>query len=307
MEWNGGFRDAIRRWVRGDAGMLGALREKLNGSPETFAGAGREPWASVNFAASHDGFTLRDLVSYDHKHNEENGEENWDGGNDNHSWNCGEEGETGRAAVEELRRRQARNLFLLAALSRGTPMLLGGDEFLRTQGGNNNAYCQDNAVSWIDWSRAETQADFLRFCRNILAWRSAMGISNRWGDPSQRAWGRCWEPHDSAGRPVSEKEEAAGRHAAFLLHTLPQGARLPDEAENGVGGGGFYLLLNAEDEEKTFHLPHLPPPWRWAMVADTSFPTPEDVVETEASLTTYLPDRYEAAPNSSVLLRAVRG
>ncbi len=167
-EWNGRYRDDIRRFWRGDAGFVGGLASRLCGSSDLYQRSARLPRHSVNFITSHDGFTLRDLVSYNEKHNLANGEENRDGSNANWSWNCGTEGETTDPEILSLRKRQARNLLTTLMLSQGVPMILSGDELLRTQRGNNNAWCQDNEISWVNWELAETNADFLRFVRELI-------------------------------------------------------------------------------------------------------------------------------------------
>jgi glycogen operon protein len=170
-EWNGRYRDTIRRFVRGDPGLLGEVATRIAGSADLYADDGRLPANSINFVTCHDGFTLYDLVSYDRKHNEANGEDNRDGSNDNLSWNCGAEGETADAAVNALRERQAKNFLAILMLSRGVPMLLAGDEVLRTQRGNNNAYSQDNALSWFDWRAVDARRAMLRFTRELIALR----------------------------------------------------------------------------------------------------------------------------------------
>src|SRR5439155_11387242 len=153
-EWNDKYRDTIRRYWRGDEGQVAELGYRLTGSSDLYAQGGRRPYASINFVTAHDGFTLADLVSHNTKHNQANGESNRDGADENFSWNCGAEGPTDDPAVLGLRRRQVRNLMATLLLSQGIPMLLGGDEFLRTQQGNNNAWCQDNDLSWLDWTLA---------------------------------------------------------------------------------------------------------------------------------------------------------
>jgi isoamylase len=172
-EWNGVYRDDIRRFVKGDPGLTGAVASRLGGSADIYQGRGQTPENSINFITVHDGFTLNDLVSYNEKHNEANGQGNRDGISNNLSWNCGVEGPTGDPAVEALRIRQIKNLVTILMLSRGVPMLLAGDEIRRTQGGNNNAYNQDNATSWIDWTRAESQQDMLRYFQRLIAFRQA--------------------------------------------------------------------------------------------------------------------------------------
>jgi glycogen operon protein len=170
-EWNGRYRDVIRRFVRGDRGIIGQVATCIGGSSDLYADDGRLPENSINFITCHDGFTLRDLVSYNYKHNEDNGEDNRDGTNDNLSWNCGFEGETDDLAVIAFRRRQAKNLIAILMISRGVPMLLAGDEVLRTQHGNNNTWCQNNELSWFDWRLVETERDMLEFVRGMIALR----------------------------------------------------------------------------------------------------------------------------------------
>jgi glycogen operon protein len=167
-EWNGKFRDDVRRFWRGEAGFAGTVATRVCGSSDLYEWSGRLPRHSVNFVTCHDGFTLSDLVSYNGKHNEANGEQNRDGSGENYSWNCGAEGPTDDPAVNALRLRQAKNLMATLLLSQGVPMILAGDEFLRTQRGNNNAWCQDNEVSWVDWRLAETNKEFLRFVREMI-------------------------------------------------------------------------------------------------------------------------------------------
>jgi pullulanase/glycogen debranching enzyme len=170
-EWNGRFRDDVRSFFRGDEGTVGRLADRLLGSPEIYGHKEREAEQSVNFVTCHDGFTLNDLVSYDHKHNAANGEDNRDGANDNRSWNCGVEGPTHDPAVEQLRHRQVKNLLTVTMLSLGMPMILMGDEVRRTQHGNNNAYCQDNETSWFDWTLVAQHADIHRFVTLLNARR----------------------------------------------------------------------------------------------------------------------------------------
>ncbi len=171
IEWNGRYRDVIRRFLRGDRGIIGQVATCIGGSSDLYADDGRLPENSINFITCHDGFTLRDVVSYNCKHNEANGEDNRDGTNDNLSWNCGVEGETDDPEVTALRRRQAKNSIAILMISRGVPMLLAGDEVLRTQRGNNNTWCQNNELSWFDWRLVETERDMLEFVRGMIALR----------------------------------------------------------------------------------------------------------------------------------------
>lgn len=178
-EWNGKYRDDVRRFWKGDEGLVGALASRLGGSSDIYQQSGRLPRHSVNYITSHDGFTLYDLVSYNEKHNHANGEDNRDGSNDNYSWNCGAEGDTGDPKVLALRERQAKNMMTTLMLSQGVPMILAGDEFLRTQMGNNNPWCQDNDISWVNWTLAEKNKDFLRFVRELIALRRRHPIFRR--------------------------------------------------------------------------------------------------------------------------------
>src|SRR5437667_2230365 len=178
-EWNGKYRDAVRSFWKGDEGRIGEMGYRLTGSPDLYLHNGRRPYSSINFVTAHDGFTLNDLVSYNDKHNEANGEDNKDGNADNRSWNCGAEGPTEDAEVNTLRRRQMRNFLATLLLSQGTPMLLAGDEWGRSQNGNNNAYCQDNEISWFNWTRDEKQNKFLEFTRKLIRFRNAHPVFRR--------------------------------------------------------------------------------------------------------------------------------
>ena len=211
-EWNGRYRDDVRRFWRGEAGLAGDLATRLSGSADLYQSNGRAPHNSINFITCHDGFTLWDLVSYNEKHNEANGEDNRDGAPENFSWNCGVEGPTADPQILERRRRQARNLMATLLLAQGVPMILAGDEFLRTQEGNNNAWCQDNDISWIDWSLTEKNADFLRFTRmlhrpaetspGVSPPRTFFHGSGHGGDMSRRcdvAWRGAWLQPDFSG------------------------------------------------------------------------------------------------------------
>ena len=178
-EWNGHFREDVRRFWRGDAGMMGRFASRICGSSDLYAGSGKGPECSVNFVTCHDGFTLNDLVSYSQKHNEANGEGNRDGADENFSANYGVEGASEDPAIEAVRQRQIKNFLLTLAISRGVPMLLAGDEFRRTQRGNNNAYCQDNETSWIDWSLADQHQELVHFVRRVFAFRRAHPVLRR--------------------------------------------------------------------------------------------------------------------------------
>jgi isoamylase len=210
QEWNGRFRDDLRHFLKGDAGFAWAAAQRLIGSPDVYGQRGREAELSVNFITCHDGFTLADWVSYDSKHNGANGEDNRDGSDDNASWNCGVEGPTQDPEVLALRSRQMRNALCLLLLSAGTPMLAMGDEVGRSQRGNNNAYCQDNPLSWFDWTLVERQADLLRFTREPDRLSSAPGCGGGSRQPfpgrpsaTLRAWsGTAWSPASPTGAPI---------------------------------------------------------------------------------------------------------
>ena len=265
QEWNGRFRDDVRRFVRGDNGTVSSLVTRLLGSPDLFAHENREAEQSVNFVTCHDGFTLNDLVSYDRKHNEGNGEDNRDGSNDNLSWNCGVEGPTGDAAIEALRNRQVKNFFVLTLLAAGAPMLLMGDEVRRTQLGNNNAYCHDNEISWFDWRLLERHADVHRFVRRLNAFRrrrdAAAGIApislNDLLHQAHIEWhGVALGAPDWSDHSHSIAFTIRSSDARFLMHGM----------------------CNAYREPLTFALPHAPAGEEaWRQWVDTALPSPEDI------------------------------
>jgi glycogen operon protein len=247
-EWNGRFRDDVRRFVRGDPGLVGAVATRIAGSSDLYQWARRPPQSSINFVTCHDGFTLNDLVSYNGKHNEANGEGNRDGVNDNLSWNCGVEGETGDPAVEALRERQIRNFAVILLVSQGVPMILAGDEARRTQQGNNNAYNQDNEVSWLDWDRGAANEPLRRFWRLLIDFRKRSPALRRdtfLGSGDVRWHGSLL---DAPGW-----NDPSSRVLAFTLEDV-------------------HVILNMEDEELDFQLP----PGEWRRAFDTSLASPED-------------------------------
>ncbi|HVY29000.1 MAG TPA: glycogen debranching protein GlgX [Polyangiaceae bacterium] len=249
-EWNGHFRDDVRRFWRGDLGMLGRFASRLAGSSDIYGASGKGPEASINFITCHDGFTLRDLVSYERKHNEPNGHGNRDGADDNQSANYGVEGETDDPVIVELRARQQRNLLLTLAVSRGVPMLLAGDELGRTQRGNNNPYCQDNETSWLDWSLLEQNAELFRFARDMLAFRRAHAVLRRDAFYSQRA-AHWFAP----GGGTPDWFDPGARALALLA-----------EADDGPA---LLLTFNAGAESQHFVLPPLSPERSWHVAVDT--------------------------------------
>ena len=286
-EWNGRFRDEVRRFVRGDAGMTGLLATRLAGSADLYRGSGRAPWHSINLITSHDGFTLRDLVSYDRKHNWENGEGNTDGHDDNLSWNCGEEGPSLDPEVNARRRRQTRNFLTLLLLAQGVPMILGGDELGRTQRGNNNAYCQDNAVSWLDWSLLETNADLFRFAARLIRFRKAhRSLRRRTFFDDDAVPGVAWHG-PSLGPPDWD-----GDSRALGMHLLGTDGDEP-----------IYLFANAHREPCRFELPSLAAGLVWRRFVDTSLAAGEDALEPGREVPLPAgPRSYTAGPRSVVVL-----
>jgi glycogen operon protein len=269
-EWNGLYRDGIRDFWRGSESSLRQFAHRFTGSGDLYANTGRRPYGSVNFVTAHDGFTLADLVSYSAKHNEANGDDNRDGADDNRSWNCGVEGPTDDPAVIELRRRQQRNFLTTLLTSQGIPMILGGDEFGRTQHGNNNAYCQDNEISWYDWQHADEQ--LLEFTRSLIALRHEHPVFRRWkwfqGRP---LWGDdmkdiAWFRPD--GEPMTDDDWRQG-FAKGLQVFLSGALNAMDPRGEAVVDDDFVVLLNASDNGVEFRLPltsHQP----WQLVLDTA-------------------------------------
>jgi glycogen operon protein len=267
-EWNGRFRDDVRDFVRGVGGAVRRVADRMLGSPEVYGHKGREAEQSVNFVTCHDGFTLNDLVSYNGKHNDANGENNRDGADDNRSWNCGVEGPTDDPAVEALRGRQARNFLTLTVMSLGVPMILMGDEVRHTQRGNNNAYCHDNEISWFDWSNVQKHADLHRFVKLLLARRVLRDDTAEEERVSlttllQQA-NKAWH-----GVKLNQPDWSDGSRSVALCAELKR------------EGLAFHLILNAFWEPLTFELPDGGEPWRrWI---DTARPSPEDIVPWESS------------------------
>jgi isoamylase len=269
-EWNGKYRDCVRDFWRGQDQTLGEFASRITGSCDLYEFTGRRPYASVNFITAHDGFTLRDLVSYNGKHNEANGEENRDGHDDNRSWNCGEEGETDNPDVLALRSRQARNFLVTLFLSQGIPMLLGGDEIGRTQGGNNNAYCQDNELSWFDWESADQ--NLLAFTRRLIRFRRDHPVFQR------RRWFQGRPIHgkiDDIGwftlEGVEMEEEHWGEGFAKSIGIFLNGEGLvsPNDRGERLVDDSFYIMFNAHHETLPFILPAARWGRRWTRVLDT--------------------------------------
>jgi len=272
-EWNGQYRDTIRAYWKGDAGQVGGLGYRLTGSSDLYGKGGRRPYASINFVTAHDGFTLHDLVSYNQKHNEANGEENRDGHNENLSWNCGIEGATEDPAVLGLRERQKRNFLATLLLSQGVPMLCGGDEVGRTQRGNNNAYCQDNETSWFDWRLDDTRTDLLAFTRRLIALRQAHPVfRRRQFFAGRRIWGSevkdlSWFRPD--GKEVTEENWRDPLARCIGLRLAGDAIEEVDVRGERITDHTFLILVNSHHAPQRFVLPAHRSGIRWEIVLDT--------------------------------------
>jgi glycogen operon protein len=271
-EWNGQYRDTVRDYWRGQDQTLGEFAARLTGSSDLYEATGRRPSASINFVTCHDGFTLRDLVSYNDKHNEANGEENRDGANDNRSWNSGVEGLTDDPEINALRRRQEKNFLATLLLSQGVPMLLAGDELGRTQQGNNNAYCQDNELSWVDWEHVDE--DILAFLCQLTDLRRSHAVFRR----HRFFQGRPIHGTDIGDiawfRPDGSLMSDDDWHASYAktLGVFLNGDALPwnDPRGHPVRSGSFFMIFNAHSETIEFTLPGEQWGKEWGYVLDTA-------------------------------------
>jgi isoamylase len=298
-EWNGKFRDTMRSFGKGDAGTLADVGWRLTGSADLYGEDGRSAFNSINFITCHDGFTLNDLVSYNRKHNENNGENNQDGTDDNHSWNCGVEGDTSDRAILALRRQLMKNFACYLLFSSGTPMILGGDEFARTQQGNNNAYCQDNELSWFDWSAMERNRDVMEFFRKAIALTRRFPILQR----RKFLLGRdldddgvpdlTWCSQD-IGAPNWQDPNA--RTVCVQL----------DASEDGTDPSvdRLFFIFNAHYEQQRIKLPQLSAGRAWHRAIDTSLPGGEDFLNPGQEVRIDPADHYLANPRSTVVLLA---
>ena len=300
-EWNDRYRDTVRGYWKGDTGTLSEFAARVTGSTDLFNRRGRKPWASVNFLAAHDGFTLNDLVSYNDKHNEPNGEDNRDGHSDNRSWNHGVEGPTDDPQVTELRERQKRNMLATLLLSQGTPMLLGGDEFGRTQQGNNNAYCQDNEISWVDWDHDERAQALTRFVRRLTALRSRYPIL-RQNRSLTGAWNEQLEIKDCTWLTPAN-EEMTSQHwadpAAKCLGLLLDGRAQTSGIRRRGSEATLLLITNAHDDVVVFTLPCVPGGRDWLRFLDTNLPDQDE--DLEEALPFKFGHRYEVTGRSLLL------
>jgi isoamylase len=297
-EWNDRFRDTIRSYWKGDEGKVAEMATRLAASGDLFNRRGRKPWASVNFLTAHDGFTLHDLVSYNDKHNEANGEENRDGNSNNHSWNCGTEGPAKDPKINELRRRQMRNMLATLLLAQGTPMLLAGDEFGRTQGGNNNAYCQDNEISWLNWEGiADEGRGLIDFVRKLTMLRRAFPILRR-----ERFFGGNWDEalevkdvtwFNSFGKEMRQEDWNDGNQRCFAM--LMDGRAQATGIRRLGTDATLLMVMNAHHEVVTFTLPEVTGGDRWRCLIDT-----DDYERDE--LPVFRPaNTYDVAPRSLVM------
>jgi isoamylase/glycogen operon protein len=257
-EWNGKYRDNVRKFLKGTDNQSGAFAHAVCGSDDLYGGH-RLPYNSINFVTAHDGFTLEDLVSYQQKHNEENGEENRDGGNDNESWNCGAEGPTSNHKVLDLRKRQKKNFLTALFLSLGTPMLLMGDEYGLTHQGNNNTWSQEH-TNWFNWNELEKHKDFFRFCSELIHFRKKNPLLRR--TDFLRTEDIIWHGRQHSQADWSEQNR-------FIAYTL----------KDHINGNDLYIAFNASFEETTVHLPPCPMHKNWYRIIDTNFESPHDFLD----------------------------
>ena len=290
-EWNDRYRDAVRSYWKGDGGQIGELAYRITGSSDLYARSGRRPYASINFVTAHDGFTLQDVVSYNQKHNEANGEDNRDGTDNNRSWDCGVEGPTDDAAINALRARQKRNFLATLLLSQGVPMLLAGDELGRSQQGNNNAYCQDNEISWVNWDRLGEKKELVAFVRRLIALRQNHPVFRRRNFFQGRSIKGAgvkdilWLRPD--GREMTD-EEWNQEHARTLGLFL-SGSAVDEIDERGqlITDENFVFLMNAHHEEVSFTLPTAASGMMWNCLVDTSFEHARSPGTVHEPMTTY--------------------
>ncbi len=270
-EWNGKYRDDVRRFLKGDGGLSGALSQRVQGSPDLYSWNQRGATASINFITCHDGFTLYDMFAYNEKHNLANGEGNNDGGNDNHSWNCGAEGETDDPAVNRLREQMMKNAWALLMVSQGVPMVLMGDEMARTQKGNNNTYCHDNDLNWLDWGLLEQHPELFNFAKQVIAFRHAHPVLRAKEHlRNQDSKGCCADITWHGTRAWQADWGSQNCTLAFML--------CGNHAKGGtVRDNQVYVAVNSHWDALPFELPKPPNGWQWHVFANTGMPHPQDV------------------------------
>ena len=298
-EWNGRFRDTVRRFGKGDGAQVADLASRMTGSADLYRDDGRSAYNSINFVTCHDGFTLRDLVSYNDKHNQANGENNQDGSNDNNSWNCGVEGDTDDPAVLALRRQQTKNFACYLLLASGTPMILGGDEFARTQGGNNNAYCQDNETSWFDWTLVDKHQDLVDFFAKLIAFTQRFPVLQQRKFFAGKDIYHDGIPDLTWFGPDLGTPDWNNPELRTLCYQL-------DAAEDrcNVGATRLYVILNADFQMRDITLPSLPDGSAWFRAIDTSLPAGQDFSSDGAEVPVEPAGHYLANPRSTVVLLA---
>ncbi|HZR46306.1 MAG TPA: hypothetical protein VFA47_06360, partial [Candidatus Manganitrophaceae bacterium] len=303
-EWNGKYRDAIRRYWKGDDSLIAEMGWRLTGSSDLYQHNGHRPYASINFIVAHDGFTLHDLVSYNEKHNEANGEENRDGANDNNSWNCGAEGPTEDPAVLHLREQQKRNLMATLLLSQGVPMICGGDEIGRTQNGNNNAYCQDNPISWYDWNLTDEKLAFLEFTKELIRLRREHPIFRRKKYFSGRKIRGTDIKNITWHRPDGEEMTDAEWNESFVkvvgLRLAGEDIDEVDEQGEPVRDETFLILMNAHYEAIPFILPKEAAPVVWHLHLNTVTGRLKEVLRLKSG------EKFDLAGRSLALFKKIR-
>ncbi|KXB56060.1 glycogen debranching enzyme [Corynebacterium sp. HMSC077D10] len=295
-EWNGKYRDTVRDFWRGEPATLGEFASRLTGSSDLYANNGRRPTASINFITAHDGFTLKDLVSYNEKHNMANGEDNRDGESHNRSWNCGVEGPTEDHDIRKLRRRQQRNFITTLLLSQGTPMICHGDEFGRTQNGNNNAYCQDNELAWMDWSmlNLDKNSEFFGFVKRVLGIRSKHPVFRRQRFLTGGPLGSDVRDRDIAwmvpsGKLMTQDDWDHDFGRAIMVYFNGSAISETDEFGQPIKDDSFILIFNAHDGDIEFTLPGRELGGKWKLMVDTAdsggYPAEDTFIEAGGTLT----------------------
>jgi glycogen operon protein len=293
-EWNGKFRDDVRGFMCGNQGMVSSLATRIGGSSDLYQKSFRRPYNSINFITSHDGFTLMDLVSYDKKHNLENGENNLDGSDYNISWNSGHEGETDNPEINMLRATRARSLMVILMLSQGVPMILAGDEFGRSQNGNNNPYCHDNLLNWIDWQAKEKNADLFRFFRLLIALRRSHPVFRRSDFFPDQTLELNHPIKWQSTKPGTYDWSESAKCLAFLLD---------GHGAQNVIDNDFFIMLNGDTAEAgMFTAPNPRKNQRWRKIIDTSAPPPLDITEEEKGSILSSNNGIKVAPMGAVVL-----